>query len=126
MYQTASFQKVEHRLDGVIGHEMAMYLDHLKRQRRNDKTLALYQRYLSEFLFSLTNQGVTDLSEIREQHIISMVAARTCQHKIVSVLRGIFRYWVHENRVDATFLQFFDTYKPHKKRGSLHFILKKR
>ena len=109
------FKKVEHRLDGVIGHEMAMYLDYLKGLRRNDKTLTLYQRYLSEFLFSLTNHGVMSLSEIRERHIISMVAARTCQHKIVSVLRGIFRYWVHGNKVDATFIQFFDAYKPHKK-----------
>lgn len=109
------FSRVQHPLYGVIGHEMKRYLIHLANLRRSKHTLILYRRYLSEFLIYLSDQGVTSLEDISEYHIISMVTARTCTHKIVSSLRGLFRYWSKQGLVDVRFDQFFDSYRPRKK-----------
>lgn len=107
---------VHHELNGVIGAEMEKLITHLANLRRSQATIRDYRLYLSGFLAHLNAEGVKEISEIADCHILSFVSSHpTSKIGIVSALRVLFRFWKESHIVDSRFDDLFDTYKLRKK-----------
>jgi len=82
---------VHHALDGALGCQMEKLIVHLSKLRRSKITISDYRLYLSEFLYSLTANGISCVNDISEQNILSFISSHpTNKVNIVSALRVLF------------------------------------
>jgi len=107
-----TYTPMVHDLSGKIGEQMEKLIVHLVNLRRSKTTVNGYRLYLSEFLFHLKQNGVSDVYEISDIHILSFIHAHpTNKVNIVSALRVLFRFWVQNKIADNKFVDLFEGYK---------------
>lgn len=111
------FTHVQHPLYGDIGQQMELLITHLKNLRRSKNTISDYYLYLNGFLNYLTDNGVKELNDITEYHILKFLSLSivTSKINIVSTLRVLFRFWHEEHILSTDFASTLDSYKWVKK-----------
>ena len=84
-----SFQN-PYPLDGEIGNAAILFLEHLSKLRRKERTIRACRKRLSNFIEYLSEKGITRLSAISEEVVIDYVSSREyCLLKTVDI-RSLF------------------------------------
>ncbi len=89
---------IKYILDGSIGINMQKYIDNVESTRRSKATLQTYKQHLSYLLKFLNNNGILDVNEIKEYHILKYISARSDKSNALAIIKRLLKFW-HENRI---------------------------
>lgn len=93
------FHPAERKLSGRVGLLMEQFLLHLEILRRSKITISDHRLYLHRFLVFIESKQISNVEEIKEEHLMIFVSTKTNNNIcVVSSLRFFFRY-LFESRV---------------------------
>lgn len=84
-----SFQN-PYPLDGEIGNAAILFLEHLSKLRRKERTIRACRKRLSNFIEYLSEKGITRLSAISEEVVIDYVSSR--EYRQVEYVKALKRF----------------------------------
>ena len=95
-------------LDGPIGLLMTKYLAFKTDQRLNNKTIYVYERHLSRFLYFLKNTNIEAITSVCLLHILKYIKGisprtLTSARTSIQVLRDFFKYLYAQRILDTDF-----------------------
>lgn len=93
-----SFQN-PYPLDGEIGNAAILFLEHLSKLRRKERTIRACRKRLSNFIEYLSEKGITRLSAISEEVVIDYVSSR--EYRQVEYVKALKRFlsFLFENKL---------------------------
>ncbi len=109
------YKAVNLELTGPIGKAMENFIAHMCDLRRSESTISSYRRNLHDFLRYLEDNGVNELGEIAEWHVMKFIAAQeTGKVGKISILRMLFKHWKETGVIDYDLEESFAGYAPKK------------